>query len=100
MLSESSKRRIARSRYTSIWLWVRMLPDRRCPATIPPAGRRDRKRRDRSVAYVQMSDLPLFANRCAMGIAGGDAQMPHASPHGEFIQHATETFGITTIIIR
>jgi hypothetical protein len=47
------------------------------------------------VAYVQMSDLPLFANRRAMGIAGGDARQRFASPTGEFVHHAKETVEIT-----
>lgn len=55
----------------------------------------DRFRRDRLMAYVQMSDLPLFPNRRVVGIAGDDAWKRIVSPLGEFFHHATESFGIS-----
>jgi hypothetical protein len=51
------------------------------------------------VGFLQMSDLPLFADCRAMGIAGGDAHQRFASPPGEFVHHATETLEITTILL-
>src|SRR5215204_4029104 len=62
-------------------------------------GRVGRKPRDRAVAYVQMSDLPLFASHCANGIAGGNAQVRLASPPGEFTHHATPSIRFTITAI-
>lgn len=42
------------------------------------------------MAFVQMSDVPLFTDRCAMGIAGGNAQTLVASLQGEIIRHVLD----------